>query len=170
MEKTKNSKRLVIVCISVCVVLIIGIATTFCALYFSNQNTDTNSGEQGIVFAKDAEDYNVPLANDNSAESGIKVPGYPDMTLSSESNDFPITLLNPEGNPCYFSFKLSIKETGQELYTSDLVKPGQAIKGFTMTLPLEKGSYTLLMTIETTSVETNAPMNGAEVKVKLDVI
>lgn len=41
------------------------------------------------------------------------------MTISSESTDFPITLLNPEENPCNFKFTLSLQETGETLCTTD---------------------------------------------------
>mgnify|MGYP000379858219 FL=1 len=97
------------------------------------------------------------------------IPGYPDMTISSESTDFPITLLNPEENPCNFKFTLSLQETGETLCTTDLVKPGDAIKGVTLDKPIEKGTYTLIINISTYSVDSNSQMNGAQVKSTLTV-
>lgn len=37
---------------------------------------------------------------------GIKIPGYPSISLPANQQDVEVALLNPEGNPCYFTFEL----------------------------------------------------------------
>lgn len=150
-DKSKNSKVLVIVLIAV-IAILAAVGITMGVLLINNNSSQTQD-----------------TAKQQGAEQGIKIPGYPDMTISSESIDFPITLLNPEENPCNFKFTLSLQETGETLCTTDLVKPGDAIKGVTLDKPIEKGTYTLIINISTYSVDSNSQMNGAQVKSTLTV-
>lgn len=150
-DKSKNSKVLVIVLIAV-IAILAAVGITMGVLLINNNSSQTQD-----------------TAKQQGAEQGIKIPGYPDMTISSENTDFPITLLNPEENPCNFKFTLSLQETGETLCTTDLVKPGDAIKGVTLDKPIEKGTYTLIINISTYSVDSNSQMNGAQVKSTLTV-
>ena len=167
-DKSKNSKVLVIVLIAV-IAILAAVGITMGVLLINNNSSQTQdtAKQQGVVFDSDASHYEV--SNAGVSEQGIKIPGYPDMTISSESTDFPITLLNPEENPCNFKFTLSLQETGETLCTTDLVKPGDAIKGVTLDKPIEKGTYTLIINISTYSVDSNSQMNGAQVKSTLTV-
>lgn len=157
-DKSKNSKVLVIVLIAV-IAILAAVGITMGVLLMNNNSSQTQdtAKQQGVVFDSDASHYEQEVSNAGGAEQGIKIPGYPDMTISSESTDFPITLLNPEENPCNFKFTLSLQETGETLCTTDLVKP------------IEKGTYTLIINISTYSVDSNSQMNGAQVKSTLTV-
>lgn len=169
-DKSKNLKVLVIVLIAV-IAIFAAVGITMGVLLMNNNSSQTQdtAKQQGVVFDSDASHYEQEVSNADGAEQGIKIPGYPDMTISSESTDFPITLLNPEENPCNFKFTLSLLETGETLCTTDLVKPGDAIKGVTLDKPIEKGTYTLIINISTYSVDSNSQMNGAQVKSTLTV-
>lgn len=169
MEK-RNSKALIAVLIAVIAVLA-GAGITMGMILINNGDTQEQDKvqQQGIVFDNNASPYEKEVSNSNQGAAGIKIPGYPDMTISSESTDFPITLLNPEGNPCNFKFTLSLQETGETLCTTNLVKPGDAIKGVTLDKPIEKGTYNLIINISTYSVDSNSQMNGAQVKSTLTV-
>ncbi len=138
-DKSKNLKVLVIVLIAV-IAIFAAVGITMGVLLMNNNSSQTQdtAKQQGVVFDSDASHYEQEVSNADGAEQGIKIPGYPDMTISSESTDFPITLLNPEENPCNFKFTLSLQETGETLCTTDLVKPGDAIKGVTLDKPIEK--------------------------------
>lgn len=49
---------------------------------------------------------------ENSGEAvGIKIPGYPSISLPANKQDAEVALLNPEGNPCYFTFELVLTDT-----------------------------------------------------------
>ena len=109
-DKSKNSKVLVIVLIAV-IAILAAVGITMGVLLINNNSSQTQdtAKQQGVVFDSDASHYEQEVSNAGGAEQGIKIPGYPDMTISSESTDFPITLLNPEGNPCNFKFTLSLQ-------------------------------------------------------------
>lgn len=130
---------------------------------------DSGTQQNGIVFDENASHYDATIKDEDKKSGGIKIPGYADISFTSDSTDFPITLLNPEGNPCNFKFTLTLKETGEELCTTKLVKPGDAICGVTLDQTLSKGDYTLLINISTFNIENGTEMNGAQVKTNLTV-
>ena len=99
----------------------------------------------------------------------IKLCSYPSITLPADTRDVSVALLNPESNPCYFTFELTLKDTDEVLYTSKLVPPGQAIYEITLSRPLEEGKYDAVIRISTTSLEDGSAMNGANVETVLIV-
>lgn len=100
---------------------------------------------------------------------GIKIPGYPSITLPANQQEVTVALLNPEGNPCYFTFELVLKDTGEVLYTSKMVPPGQAIYEITLSRPLSAGEYDAAIRISTASLTDGSAMNGANVETVLIV-
>lgn len=117
-----------------------------------------------------AEDWSGQQLEDaGGASTGIKIPGYPSITLRADTQDVSVAFLNPEGNPCYFTFELTLKDTDEVLYTSKLVPPGQAIYDITLSQPLEAGEYNAVIRISTTSLEDGSAMNGANVETVLIV-
>lgn len=112
--------------------------------------------------------YNGEKPEDKGGEAeGIKIPGYPSITIPANQTDVTVALLNPEGNPCYFVFELVLKDTDETLYTSKLVPPGQAITDITLSKPLEAGEHNAVIKISTYSLEEQSPMNGANVETVL---
>lgn len=103
------------------------------------------------------------------AAVGIKIPGYSSITLPKDTETVTVALLNPEGNPCYFTFELVLKDTGETLYKSKLVPPGQAITSITLSRPLSAGEYNATIKISTTSLTDGNAMNGANVETVLIV-
>ena len=80
-----------------------------------------------------------------------------------------IALLNPEGNPCYFTFELVLTDTDEVLYTSKQVEPGQMIANITLNRALPAGQYNAELRITTASLQDGNAMNGANVVTVLDV-
>lgn len=118
----------------------------------------------------DAQDWTgQQLENAGGEATGIQIPGYPSITLPADTQDVSVALLNPEGNPCYFTFELALKDTNEVLYTSKLVPPGQAIYSITLSRPLAAGEYDAVIRISTTSLEDGSAMNGANVETVLIV-
>lgn len=170
MEKSnnRNNKSIIISLVAVIVILLCaGVTVGF--IMHNNSTSQQETQQQGVVFDSNASHYDGTVENNSNDDSGIKIPGYSDITFTSDSTDFPITLLNPEGNPCNFKFSLSLKETGEILCTTDLVKPGDAISGVELEHTLDKGTYTLLINISTYDVESGGEMNGAQVQTELTV-
>ena len=169
MNNTENKKIRVIIISLTAVITILLCAGTAVGFILLSNNTQEGETEKGIVFDSNASHYDATVENDSNDSSGIKVPGYSDIVFSSDSTDFPITLLNPEDNPCNFQFKLSLKETGEQLCSTGLVKPGDAIKGVKLQNTIPKGTYTLVINISTSSLDSAANMNGAQVQTTLTV-
>ena len=114
---------------------------------------------------KNAGQYNGEKPADKGGDAkGIKIPGYPSITIPANQKDVTVALINPEGNPCYFVFELVLKDTDETLYKSKLVPPGQAITDITLTKPLKAGEHNAVIKISTYSLEEQSPMNGANVE------
>lgn len=117
-----------------------------------------------------AQDYDGSKPEDKGGEAeGIAIPGYPSIGLPSGTKDVQVALLNPEGNPCYFTFELILKDTDESLYTSKLVPPGKAVTDITLSRELEPGDYDATIKITTSSLSDQSPMNGANVETVLIV-
>ena len=119
--------------------------------------------------ADDWDGEKLPDKTDDAPAAGIKIPGYPSITLPKDQKTVNVALLNPEGNPCYFTFTLILKDTGETLYQSKLVPPGKAITEITMARALSAGQYEATIKISTTSLEDGSAMNGANVETVLIV-
>lgn len=103
------------------------------------------------------------------AKQGIKIPGYGTVRFPADTTDVRMVLLNPEGNPCYFTFELVIEE--ETYFTSNMVEPSMCIENLTLLKPLAKGQYTAILKISTYSLDENlTPMNGANVEFTLIAI
>lgn len=131
---------------------------------------DTDAQTAALDIDPDAQNWTgEQLEDQGGEETGIKIPGYPSITLPADEQEVSVALLNPEGNPCYFTFELVLKDTGEVLYTSKLVPPGQAIYQIMLSRPLAAGEYNAIIRISTTSLEDGSAMNGADVETVLIV-
>ena len=101
------------------------------------------------------------------ASQGIKIPGYPSITIAADSKNVTMALLNPEGNPCYFKFEIVLKDTDETIFESKYVEPGKAITDVELTKPLSAGEYPAIIKISTLSLDGSSPMNGANVETVL---
>jgi hypothetical protein len=99
----------------------------------------------------------------------IRIPGYGDIPVAVGSTEMHVRLVNPEGNPCYFNFEIVLDGTGEVLYASNAVAPGDVIKTQQLSHALDEGIHDIAIRIKTTSTRTGQALNGAEVKTKLIV-
>ena len=104
----------------------------------------------------------------NSDPESIKIPGYSTIRIPSGTKDVQITLLNPEGNQCYFKFELLVD--GESLYTSDFVQAGYAIENVELKKELEKGTYDAVIKITPYSLDKESQYAGANVKATMEVL
>ena len=135
----------------------------------ANPGTSQNSNLEIDEGASDWNGQQLPDKTDDAPAAGIKIPGYPSITLPKDQKTVNVALVNPEGNPCYFTFELVLKDTGESLYKSKLVPPGKAITEITMSRALSAGEYNATIKITTTSLEDGSAMNGANVETVLIV-
>ena len=110
-----------------------------------------------------------PSSASENTGKGIQIPGYGAIPVPAGEDTVSLVLLNPEGNPCYFTFALELKDTGEILYESALVPPGQAIAEVTFSRVLDPGEYPLVIRISTTSLADGSAMNGANIETVLVV-
>ena len=169
------SKNTLIIALIILLLLISGIAIV--AANFNNwfggtPDTPSSSQNGGFDIDENADDWNgekLPDKTDDAPAAGIKIPGYPSITLPKNQKTVNVALLNPEGNPCYFTFEIVLKDTGESLYKSKLVPPDKAITEITMSRALPAGEYDATIKITTTSLEDGSAMNGANVETVLIV-
>ena len=140
------SKKTLIIALIVLLLLIVGSVTV--ALnwntWFGDSTPAGPSSSQNVNLDIDenAGDWNgqtLPDKTEDAPAVGIKIPGYPSITLPKDQKTVNVALLNPEGNPCYFTFEIVLKDTGESLYKSKLVPPGKAITEITMSRALSAG-------------------------------
>ncbi|MGN0479896.1 MAG: hypothetical protein ACI4GO_10735 [Hominenteromicrobium sp.] len=171
-RKTDNPVQKRILFLTVWVVLLLVLACMLCALLFSAPGGQTETVRNtGVVLDKDAVAFTGDTASssENQEQLSIRFPVYPEITITADKTYIPIVLANPEGNPCYFAFCVSVRESGEPLYQSDMVAPGMAIEGFSLKQTLEPGTYTLVIDVATSSLEDQAEMNGGSVETVLHV-
>ena len=170
------SKKTLIISLIVLLLLIVGVVTL--ALNWNHwfgdaQPTGPSSSQTGDLDIDENAGYwngqTLPEKNTQPPAVGIKIPGYPSITLPKNQKTVNVALLNPEGNPCYFTFEIVLKDTGESLYKSKLVPPGKAITEITMSKALSVGQYEATIKITTTSLEDGSAMNGANVETVLVV-
>ncbi len=75
-----------------------------------------------------------------------------------------MNLMNPEGNPCYFTFEIVLSDTGESIYKSAMVEPGKAISNVKLNHSLSAGEYKATIKISTSSLTDGTAMNGANVE------
>ena len=170
------SKKMLVVALILLLLLVVGamiVVLNWNTWLGGAASTGPSSSQNGnLDIDENAGDWNgqaLPDKTDDAPAVGIKIPGYPSITLPADQQTVNVALLNPEGNPCYFTFELVLKDTDETLYKSKLVPPGQAIRSITMSKALSAGEYNATIKITTTSLEDGSAMNGANVETVLIV-
>lgn len=170
MDKQKGevriSKRTLIIIIMIVLLLIAG--GVYVGLNWNHWFDNASEEKFTPNIDEDASDWSDQQTTDNEKQ-GIKIPGYPSMTIEANKKNVSVALMNPDGNPCYFIFELSLDDTGEVLYTSDMIPPGQAIYEMTLSHGLSAGTYQAKLIIYTISLEDGKAMNGANMETILIV-
>ena len=106
-------------------------------------------------------------ANPGSGEN-IAIPGYEKLTFTAGKTAQTVNLKNPADNACTFVLTLTL-EGGETLWTGKALSPGEAFTRITLTRALDAGEYPATLHYDCFSLQDNAPLNGAEVKLTLEV-
>ena len=129
-----------------------------------------NTGISGFGLCAGSEpDASTQEAKESDPPEGIRIPGYPSITIPADTKDVTVNLMNPEGNPCYFTFTLVLKDTDETIYQSKMVEPGKAITQITLSKELSAGEYPAILKISTAALDDGRAMNGANVETVLKV-
>ena len=102
--------------------------------------------------------------------AGIQVKGFTEWTIpANKTEGLGIDLENPDGNPCYFSFEIKLKDSGEVIYKSNMVPPGEKIHKIDISREFSQGDYPIIIHIYTNELETGAEMNSPEMQVTMHV-
>ena len=166
MQKQTGMKKILLIFMTAVILLAAAVI-----LWMTLRKDGDERNTAGIVVSDEAVEWNKDLEDTSGGQQGIKIPGYGDITVNSEDTAWQITLLNPEGNECYFQYAVTIDDSDTPIYTSDLIEPGKAITEFEVPEPLEAGDYEIHLNISAfTMDESLTALNGADVKAVLHVI
>lgn len=109
----------------------------------------------------------LPDSGTDNGNQSIQINGFTDWSLpAGKTENLPIVLENPEGNPCYFTFSIVLSD-GTLLYESKQVPPGNRISSVTISQPLSDGKYEAEIVITTNDIVTGTPMNSAKSKITI---
>ncbi len=105
------------------------------------------------------------IAENTSSDTAdyISVPGFESLTIDADSTDAEVDLYNPDNNECYFEISIILPDTGEELYKSKYISPGQHLYSIELNTKLEKGEYDAVLHYSTYSLEDYSPLNGANI-------
>lgn len=108
--------------------------------------------------------YSIPEKTDTKGRQ-IKVNGIAEMKLKAGSREQNFVFSNPAENPCYFQIEVVLIDSGESIYTSNLLPPGYSISNFTMNRALEAGSYRAVVHFKTYSFDKEQrPLNNMDIK------
>ena len=166
--KNKTNKILIGIIICLIAVIIGG------AIYFTRgTDKDKKNKTPDSAFEPNLDsNASETASNDGNNEEadkpeGIRIPGYPSITVPADTTDIEMNLENPVGNPCYFTFEIVLSDTGETIYKSDMVEPGKAITNVKLQHPLAAGEHNAVIKISTASLTDGKTMNGANVETVL---
>ena len=97
----------------------------------------------------------------------IRFPNVVDITLPADTANVNFLLLNREKNHCYFIFEITLTDTSESLYVSDMVAPGTFVEEIELTRGLAKGEYRALVKATALSLEDLSPIGGAELEYRI---
>lgn len=91
---------------------------------------------------------------------GTMIPGYSSARMNAGDAALRLIIGNPLGNHVGFVATLML-EDGTELYTSPLLKPGQAVQLIPLNQTLKKGEYAAQVVYRCVTLdEDHAPLNA----------
>lgn len=159
----QHSRRTGRIAVAVLVLLVL-IGAAVAATVFLTQPQD-----DGTRIDPAAADYSISGYENPGGEQGrIRIPTYSEWDMPAGTDTVDVPLINTEGNPCYMRFTVKLKDGGEVLYQSELVPPGQAIPSMRLNRALDAGTYPVVVTIGTYSLDDpSQPLNGAELGTKI---
>ena len=114
--------------------------------------------------------YQMPNGMKNEDPSQIMLPGFGIIEMEAGQRTVEAALVNPEGNPCYFKYIISLEESGEVLYESGWLEPGTAVTEWEIAEELEPGDHPISILVDTGSLsDYETEMNKGTVRATLRV-
>lgn len=109
--------------------------------------------------------------NENSDPTKIALPGYGDLQMYAGAKEAYVALWNPDTNPCYFKFQITMDDSQEVIYESKLIPPGNAVTAVKFNQSFDQGVYPITIRIYTYSLDDHTKsLNGGEIKSRLVAI
>lgn len=128
-----------------------------------------NKQGDGPILEDEAIAYKMPdgaKANDDPTK--IMIPGYGELPIQAGTDELYAALLNPEGNQCYFKYRIILKEGNEIVYESNLIKPGMAVTNVKLNRRIDAGVYDIKLVVLAYSLDDyENQLNGGVVETKL---
>lgn len=143
--------------------IVVGITTLICSLVFVFLGYN-------FVLKPDIDFEEEQTLNQTEYQSDyISIPGFEAWTIDAGETWVSTNFYNPDSNNCYFVISVVLDDTGETIYESKYVKPGQRLYEVELLKALEAGTYEATLHYSTYSMTDNSPMNGADVPFSLIV-
>lgn len=117
-----------------------------------------------IEFEADQTKNQTEMQTDN-----IAIPGFETWTIDAGQTKVSTNFYNPEENTCYFVLSVILDDTGETIYESKYLKPGQHLYEVELEKALKVGTYQATLHYSTYSMLDYTPLNGADVPFSLVV-
>ena len=98
----------------------------------------------------------------------IAIPGYEKLDFAAGKTAQTVNLKNPPENACAFVLTLTL-EGGETLWTGKALSLGEAFTSITLNRALDAGEYPATLHYDCFSLQYNTPLNGAEIKLTIEV-
>lgn len=159
-RKALKNKRIWLLGTIGLIVIMLGIG----GFFFAGRNTLSG----GKKIEKNTIEWNQDMDSaDKNAE--IQIPYYSDIYMEEGTDSIDMVLVNPKENECYFAYAFILRETGEEIYRSDLIEPGRALDKVKLNKKMESGKYKLNILVDTYSMKDQKVLNNAIVSTNLVV-
>ena len=100
--------------------------------------------------------------------TNIAIPGYEKLDFAAGKTAQTVNLKNPAENAYTFVLTLTL-EGGTTIWTGEALAPGEAFTRITLSRALDAGEYPATLHYDCYTIEDNQPLNGAEIKLTLEV-
>lgn len=106
-------------------------------------------------------------AKSGSSEN-IAILGYETLSFKAGKQTQKVRFTNPAENSCTFVLSLTLDD-GDTIWTGEAIKPGEMYTQIELNRALDKGNYEATLHYNCYSLNDNTPLNGADIKLTLDV-
>ena len=111
-----------------------------------------------------------PTAQATAPEGSITIPGFDKLQIAASTGQQAAPFYNPAGNACYFVISLFLP-SGEEIFRSGLVAPGESLSTMALASVPPAGAYkNSILRYSCYSLDSMQPMNGADVKLTIEII
>ena len=125
----------------------------------------------GVVYESNTKNNSDTVEEKTPTKPNISIPGWTAIKLPANSREGQVSLYNPIENAEYYdlSFCLSL-DTGETVFTTGLIRPGEKCSQVSLERELDAGEYQARLLIQPYLMDENhTPTNNAVINILLIV-